>query len=89
MSTTTSTTGEGYQSSGAVSIPLVAGRFYAIGVSWTTTSSFSYYSATASQTTSFGALIGGYVTSGTATPPTTAPSPVTSYYHAQRLTTAP
>jgi hypothetical protein len=89
MSTTTSTTGEGFQSSGAVAVPLVAGRFYAIGVSWATASGFSYYSATASQTTSFGALIGGYVTTGTLTPSTTAPSPVTSNYSSQRLTTVP
>jgi hypothetical protein len=86
MSTTTSTIGEAYQSSGSVSVPLVAGRFYAIGTSWSTSTGFSYHTATASQTTSFGALIGSYVTSGT---PTSVNAPATTYFVSQRLTTVP
>jgi hypothetical protein len=89
--TTTSTTGTGYQASGALAVPLVAGRFYAIGVSWTTPALlFGYQTgATLPQAVSFGSLI----SAGVPTPPPagstfpyTSPS---SYFLPQRLTTAP
>jgi hypothetical protein len=88
--TTTSTTGVGYQSSGALAVPLVAGRFYAIGVSWTTPSLlFGYQQASATQALSFGALFGG----GFYTPPPTGTisgsTAQTTAFVPQRLTTAP
>lgn len=91
ITTTTSTTGEGYQASGALSVPLVAGRFYAIGVAWTTpVMLFGYQTGvTPTQTTSFGALFSAYVVNN-GTPPTSVPytSP-SSYFFPQRLTTTP
>jgi hypothetical protein len=59
--TTASATTPQYFASGALSVPLVAGRFYAIGVAWN--SNTGYYSKgalAAPQPTSFGTLLGGY-----------------------------
>ncbi|HEX6765640.1 MAG TPA: hypothetical protein VF103_09190, partial [Polyangiaceae bacterium] len=89
--TTTTTTGVGYYASGTLAVPLVAGRFYAIGVHWSTPSLlFGYQTGvTPVQTTSFGALFSAYVTSVT-TPPTTVPyTAASNYFFPQRLTTAP
>ncbi|HKY36411.1 MAG TPA: hypothetical protein VJN18_10755 [Polyangiaceae bacterium] len=87
--TTTSTTGTGYQASGALAVPLVAGRFYAIGVSWTTPALlFGYQTTTPTQVVSFGSLISATVL----TPPLAATIPYvqpSSYFLPQRLTTAP
>lgn len=87
---TTSTTGTGYQSSGALSVPLVAGRYYAIGLLWTSTTFFGYQQTTPSQTTSFGALFSAVVTTtSTTTPPTTVSVATNSVFVPQRLTTVP
>jgi len=87
--TTTSTTGIGYQSSGALSVPLVAGRFYAIGFSWTTPAlNFGYQSGAAVQAVSFGSLLGAYYTTAAPAAMLTA-TITTSTYLPQRLTTAP
>jgi hypothetical protein len=88
--TTTSTTGTGYQSSGALAVPLVAGRFYAIGVSWTTPALlFGYQTGTASQAVSFGTLIGAAFPSPPPTTSYTVSSMTTTAFLPQRLTTAP
>jgi hypothetical protein len=85
--TTVSTTGVGYQSSGAIAVPLVAGRFYAIGVSWTTPSLiFGYQMGTAAQTVSFGAMFSATFLSGPPTGAITIPASG-SYFNPQRLTT--
>jgi hypothetical protein len=92
-----------YQSSGSISVPLVAGKFYAIGIGWGVPRN---YQAKGKQipipTPSFGTLIGilsGFGTSGTITtrpmtPPTTITSFVgygttTAYPWPQTLRTAP
>ncbi len=88
--TTTSTTGAGYQASGDLAVPLVAGRYYAIGVAWANPATgFGYQQTTPTGMVSFGSLISAYLTA-TGTPPTsfTGPSPST-YWFGQRLTTAP
>ena len=88
--TTTSTTGVGYQSSGTLAVPLVAGRFYGIGIAWGATSlTFGYQQTTASQTTSFGALSSFFIVNqGTA--PTTFVGPASSgAFIPERLTTTP
>lgn len=88
--TTTSTTGTGYQASGALAVPLVAGRYYAIGVSWTTPALlFGYQSGTASQTVSFGALIGATFPTTPAATSISGAGMSTSAFLPQRLTTAP
>jgi hypothetical protein len=88
--TTTSTTGTGYQASGALGVPLVAGRFYAIGVSWTTPALlFGYQTGTASQTVSFGALLGAAFPTTPAATTISGSGMSTSAYLPQRLTTAP
>jgi hypothetical protein len=87
---TTSTTGEGYQSSGAISVPLVAGRFYAIGVSWTTATGFGYQTGMApSQLTSFGQHISSILVSTSAPAASISYSAPSTYFVPQRLTTAP
>jgi hypothetical protein len=81
----------GYQSSGPMSVPLVAGRYYAIGVQWGSLSATYYWEQVApTQTTSFGALINAD-TITTTTPPTSVPWPaaVATYRYNQRLTTGP
>jgi hypothetical protein len=86
---TTSTTGEGYQASAALAVPLVAGRFYAIGLSWTTPATgFGYQQTNPAQTVSFGTVVSAYIS--TSAPTTTlAYSSTTSFWFPQRLTTAP
>ena len=86
--TTTSTPGEGYQASGALNVPLVAGRFYAIGVSWTTPGLLmSYMTGTTPQMTSFGEHI-SMIYQSTSSPPASIPySAPSGYVVAQRLTT--
>ena len=88
QTTTTSTTGAAYYSSGALMVPLVAGRYYAIGVSWTGTVTYGYISGTPSQAVSFGSLVSAIAPSP---PPTTTltVSSTPAYYFPQRLTTTP
>jgi hypothetical protein len=88
--TTTPTLGEGYQSSGTLSVPLKAGFFYAIGVSWTIVENFWYHSTTASFpiATSFGSLISGYAPGGTGLATVPWNSSATLYYP-QRISTIP
>lgn len=86
--TTMSTTTVGYQSSGPVSIPLVAGRFYAIGIAWSTAVNFGYQQTTASQATSFGSLISAYINPGATPAATIAWAAQSSYWVPQRLTTS-
>jgi hypothetical protein len=88
---TTSTTGTGYQASGALAVPLVAGRFYAIGVSWTTPAlNFGYQQgATLPQAVSFGSLISATFLSPPPAGSTIAYASSSSYFVPQRLTTAP
>jgi hypothetical protein len=87
--TTVSTTGVGYQSSGTIAVPLVAGRYYAIGVSWTTPAlNFGYQTGTASQALSFGAMFSASFLSGPPTGTTISVSTTSSsYFNPQRLTT--
>jgi hypothetical protein len=87
---TTSTAGTGYQSSGAISVPLVAGRFYAIGVHFSTPAidNMGYHSASVStQTVSFGALLSAGFPSSTTPPTTVTYSSSTTIFIPQRLTT--
>jgi hypothetical protein len=76
-----------YFGSGALSVPLVAGRFYAIGVGWTAVTGYYYKPALASPTTtSFGTFLGGY------TYASDVPSTVTftnADVYAVRITTSP
>jgi hypothetical protein len=88
QTTTTSTTGAAYQSSGALTVPLVAGRYYALGASWTGTLDYGFITGTASQAVSFGSLISAIAP----TPPPTTTLTVSTppgYYFPQRLTTTP
>ena len=84
--TTTSTTGTGYQSSGDISVPLVAGRYYGISVRWTEPTNYVYRSA-GSVTLSFGSMTSGQMITTTGEP-SLAYKPTNSYYP-QRLTTGP
>jgi len=89
-SVTTSTTGTGYQASGTLAVPLVAGRFYAIGVSWTTPNLlFGYQTATATQALSFGALLAGSFVTPVPTATSLTFTMSTGNFVPQRLTTAP
>jgi hypothetical protein len=83
---TTSGTGAGYQSSGPIAVPLVAGRYYAISVRWTTSAAYRYHAA-GTVPLSFGTLTSGQMITGTGTPTVAYTSGVT--YYAQRLTTGP
>jgi hypothetical protein len=88
--TTTSIVGTaGYQSSGTLSVPLTAGRFYAIGVHFGTPGiDMGYQSgATSAQTVSFGTLLTGGFPSGTAAPTSISYGTSTTIYIPQRLTT--
>jgi hypothetical protein len=88
--TTTSTTGAGYQASGALAVPLVAGRFYAIGVSWTTPAVlFGYQTTTPTQVVSFGSLVSAFFQSSAVTSSTISYMAPGSSFVPQRLTTAP
>ncbi|HEX6272296.1 MAG TPA: hypothetical protein VFZ53_04630 [Polyangiaceae bacterium] len=88
--TTTSTTGVGYQSSPTLSIPLVAGRFYAIGYSWTTPALvFGYQAGAASQVVAFGSLLGAAFPTTPGATTVSGSSMTTTYYLPQRLTTVP
>jgi hypothetical protein len=88
--TTTSTTGTGYQASGALAVPLVAGRFYAIGVSWTTPALlFGYQTATPSQQVSFGSLLSATFLTPPPAGSTISYMAASSAFVPQRLTTAP
>jgi len=87
---TTSTTGAGYQSSGALAVQLQAGRFYAIGYSWVSPAMvFGFQTGTASQAVSFGALIGATFPTPPPTGTFSGASMSTANYLPQRLTTAP
>jgi hypothetical protein len=88
--TTSSTIGAGYQASGALAVPLIAGRFYAIGVSWTTPAlNFGYQSAAPTQVVSFGSLISAaFLTPPPAGTTISYVSPGSTFLP-QRLTTAP
>jgi hypothetical protein len=79
-----------YQGSGDLAVPLVAGRFYAIGVTWSSPGiDIGYQMGTFPQTVSFGSFISsGFVSGGT--PPASVPySTPATYLVPQRLTTAP
>jgi hypothetical protein len=83
---TLSTFGQGYQSSGDINVPLVAGRYYAIGVGWPTTVPY-WYHATGMTAVSFGTMLGG---SMKPVPPlTTMTYSTATTYYTQRLTTGP
>jgi hypothetical protein len=86
--TTTSTTGAGYQSSGALMVPMVAGRYYAIGASWTGSVNYGLISGTASQAVTFGSLISAIAPTPVPTTTISVGSPP-GYYFPQRLTTTP
>jgi hypothetical protein len=79
----------GYQASDALSVPLKAGYYYAIGVSWGTATAAYWFVASAAYpiATSFGALVGASSLAGTDLATITW-SPGTSYYP-ERLTTTP
>jgi hypothetical protein len=75
-----------YFASGALSVALVAGRFYAIGVGWNTTTGYYYEPMPTTTTpTSFGTLLGGYNVS--TAPPATLTFTNTNLY-AIRVTTS-
>jgi hypothetical protein len=81
----------GYLASDAISVPLKAGYFYAIGVSWgATNQGYPYLTAPASYpiATSFGGLVNGNSVPGTNLASIPGPSSPMSYY-AERLTTTP
>jgi hypothetical protein len=85
---TTSTTGAAYHASGPLTVPLVAGRYYAIGASWTTSLNYGLISASPTVAVSFGSLISAVAL----TPPPAATITVSTtpgYYFPQRLTTTP
>jgi hypothetical protein len=85
-STAASATTPQYFGSAALSVPLVAGRFYAIGVGWTAATGYYYKPAVTSPiTTSFGTLLGGYTFA--ADPPTTV-SFTNADLYAIRITTS-
>jgi hypothetical protein len=93
MISSTTTTAAGstpqYFASGALSVPLVAGRFYAIGMSWNSSTNIGYYyepMLTTPTPTSFGTLLGGYAISSL--PPTTLTF-TNTYRYAIRITTSP
>jgi len=88
--TTTSTTGAGYQASGALAVPLIAGHFYAIGVSWTSPALiFGYQSMAPTQVVSFGSLISAAFVSPPPAGQTISYVSPGSTFVPQRLTTAP
>jgi hypothetical protein len=92
MTNSTSTIGTSYQASPALSVPLVALRYYAIGVSWTTqTMDFGFQSGTPTLpiAVSFGSLVSAaFPSASSAITPTTFSQSMTNYLP-QRLTTAP
>lgn len=79
-------TGAGWYSSGPIAIPMTAGTYYIIAVSWSGTLTY-YYDVGDTQATSFGAHVHGYAT-GTHPLPNMISSTVNdqAIYH-QRLTT--
>jgi len=88
-STTSAGVGQGYQSSGALSIPLKAGYYYAIGVSWGSVFENYWYNSASvfyPVATSFGALIGSTTPSSTA--PTSLGWASSTSYYPERLTTS-
>ena len=83
--TTDGTTGQGYQSSGPITVPLLAAHYYAIGVQWATATDYWYHQL-GSVAVGFGPCqVAPYCE--TPTPPVITYSPTT--YYAQRLTTTP
>jgi hypothetical protein len=88
--TTTATVGLGYQSSGPINVPLVAGRYYFIGTGWSS-SSAHYYQAFATQPVSFGIMYGGGsgVSDDLGTAFDSSTLTVTANQYTQRVTTTP
>jgi len=84
-SSTLSTTDAGDQSSGAMAVPLVAGRYYAISVRWTA-SNTCWYHTPETVPLSFGSVVGGKLISSASEPTITYDN---FAYFPQRLTTGP
>jgi hypothetical protein len=81
-------TGSGFQSSGAFSVELEAGKTYAIGVGFTDASGVAYYDSEVTPVSlSFAHALGGLSTYSSTSMYYYSPSPSAIYY--ERLTTTP
>jgi len=89
--TNTGSSGIGYQSSGLINVPLVAGRYYFIATGWSTSSAHYYQALAAAQPVSFGTMYaGGSGTSSDLGPAFDSSTlTVTANQYTQRLTTTP
>jgi len=84
--------GQRFYSSGSLTVPLAAGRYYVIGAGWPGSHTY-YFNAGPNppphpQPTAFGASVQGFQAAYQSPLPTTAPNNTSSFAHYQRLTTS-